>query len=148
MNESVSEGNTYPCPVCNAPNQVDDETGGTHCICQICGWEDDGFHRGRLVNEESINGYSYNEAKRLLDRGDKLFEVYPRQRGLEQVTEAVANNNADFMAYLNTCYKGIRRDLYPAILEGTIKSNSNEAVSLCESICEENNWDIDSRIYG
>ena len=142
---NADEGYIYPCPMCKAPCQSDiDNTDGSrspHDICGICGWEDDGSHKSGWEDEISINNYSFNEARKLLQEGKKLRNEYPRERGLTQVTEAVADNDAIFISYFSSCYSGIRRGLYPAILEGTIRSKNKETVALCESICKENGWE-------
>ena len=65
----------------------------------------------------------------------------------EGVSKRIANGDEAQIKALHTCPTELMRDLYPAILKGTLKSKHKGAIALCEKICSEQNIKIDRRIY-
>jgi hypothetical protein len=63
------------------------------------------------------------------------------------VRDRIANGDEIQIKTLHTCPTRLMRDLYPAILEGTLISKHKGAIALCEKICKEQNIKIDRRIY-
>ena len=65
----------------------------------------------------------------------------------KDICENIANCHEKHIDMLNTIPTDLLRGLYPAILEGTLKSKHRRAISLCEKICREQNIEIDVRLY-
>ncbi len=65
----------YPCPVCG--NKYLDEKYGSFEICQICGWEEDGYQQ-RHPDEIGANGkWTLNEARKAWSDGKTIKEYAP-----------------------------------------------------------------------
>ena len=43
MSYKTPEEFPYPCPLCGASHQVSEKDSNSFDICEVCGWEDDGF---------------------------------------------------------------------------------------------------------
>jgi len=66
---------TFPCPVCDTPNQFYDT--GCFGICQVCGWEDDGLQYEEPDYEDGANPMSLNEARKMWQNGETLYQNHP-----------------------------------------------------------------------
>ena len=71
--------NPYPCYLCGEPHQNDIEK-NSYNICEVCGWEDDGFQFDH-PDETGANGtWTYREAKAAWEAGETLFPNHPNPK--------------------------------------------------------------------
>lgn len=73
MRYKTLEEYPYPCPLCGAPHQVSEKDGDSFDICEICGWEDDGYQISH-PDETGANNLTFSEAKKC---GKNLFPNHP-----------------------------------------------------------------------
>ena len=61
--QMTSDGIRYPCPCCSHLT-LDEAPGGSHAICGVCCWEDDGVQLRDPDYRGGANGMSLNEARK------------------------------------------------------------------------------------
>ena len=71
----MADKRIYPCPMCEAQNQLFDER--LYDICRNCGWEDDSYQY-RNHDKTGANGLTWNQAKELLRQGGKIYPDFPK----------------------------------------------------------------------
>lgn len=81
MSYKTPEEFPYPCPLCGASHQVSEKDSNSFDICEVCGWEDDGFQL-RYPDETGANlKWTFNAAKKAWENGETLYEQFPNPKG-------------------------------------------------------------------
>ena len=80
MSYKTPEEFPYPCPLCGASHQVSEKDSNSFDICEVCGWEDDGFQLRHPDDTGANLEWTFNAAKKAWENGETLFEDFPNPK--------------------------------------------------------------------